>query len=226
MFHVVTNHVKVSFAHIEGFIDDTTRVKKQQFKNKNVMNILSEIASPLTTMKKVAVCAMLVFACVNANADSKDFDKLSKIKDVNMTHVDKNMINLAAQTGAGLHLGDAININDEDGDMIKTISDIKIFHSEKKKAMDKMKTEATKILKAKKWQPLIDQKGEEGEIVKIYQAKDGDQISNVVVAIEEDDAVVVVIDGTFDLTKLMGMGGNGDDDNNEDKEDHEDEEQK
>ena len=174
------------------------------------MNILSKISSSLMTMKKVAVCAMLVFACINANADSKDFDKLSKIKDVNMTHVDKNMINLAAQTGAGLHLGDAINIDDEDGDMIKTINEIKIYHCEKKGAMEKFKKEATKVLKAKKWQALIDQKGEEGEIVKIYQAKDGDQISNVVVAIEEDNAVVVVIDGTFDLTELMGMGGDDD----------------
>lgn len=175
------------------------------------MNILSKNCGPLLTVKKLAVCAVLVFACVSANAENKDFDKLSKIKEVEVMHIDKNMINLAAQSGAGLHIGDAINFDDEDGDMIKTINEIKIYHCEKKGAMEKFKKEATKILKAKKWQALIDQKGEEGEIVKIYQAKDGDQISNVIFASEEDEAVVIVIDGAFDLTKAMGMGNNNED---------------
>ena len=175
------------------------------------MNILSKNCGPLLTVKKLAVCAVLVFACVSANAENKDFDKLSKIKEVEVMHIDKNMINLAAQTGAGLHIGDAINIDDEDGDMIKTINEIKIYHCEKKGAMEKFKKEATKILKAKKWQALIDQKGDDGEIVKIYQAKDGEQNSNVIFASEEDEAVVIVIDGAFDLTKAMGMGNNNED---------------
>lgn len=175
------------------------------------MNILSKNCGPLLTVKKLAVCAVLVFACVSANAENKDFDKLSKIKEVEVMHIDKNMINLAAQSGAGLHIGDAINFDDEDGDMIKTINEIKIYHCEKKGAMEKFKKEATKILKAKKWQALIDQKGEEGEIVKIYQAKDGEQNSNVIFASEEDEAVVIVIDGAFDLTKAMGMSNNNED---------------
>ena len=175
------------------------------------MNILSKNCGPLLTMKKLAVCAVLVFACVSAYAENKDFDKLSKIKEVEVMHIDKNMINLAAQSGAGLHIGDAINFDDEDGDMIKTINEIKIYHCEKKGAMEKFKKEATKILKAKKWQALIDQKGEEDEIVKIYQAKDGEQNSNVIFASEEDEAVVIVIDGAFDLTKAMGMGNNNED---------------
>ena len=180
------------------------------------MKKLSKIYGPLSTMKKLAVCAVLVFACVSAYAESKDFGKLSKIKEVEVMHIDKNMINLAAQSGESIHLGDFVHIDKADDgslDMLETINEIKIYHCEKKDAMEKFKKEATKILKAKKWQALIDQKGEEGEIVKIYQAKDGDQISNVVFAQEKDDAVVVVIDGTFDITKMMGMGG---DDANED----------
>ena len=42
---------------------------------------------------------------------------------------------------------------------------------------------------------------------------------------QEDEAVVVVIDGTFDITKMMGMDNDGDDDNDEDEEDNDDEEQ-
>ena len=178
------------------------------------MKKLSKIYGPLSTMKKLAVCAVLVFACVSAYAESKDFGKLSKIKEVEVMHIDKNMINLAAQSGESIHLGDFIHIDKADDgslDMLKTINEIKIYHCEKKDAMEKFKKEATKILKAKKWQALIDTKGDDGEVVKIYQAKDGEQVSNVVFAQEKDDAVVVVIDGTFDLTKVMGIGNNNED---------------
>ena len=178
------------------------------------MKKLSKIYGPLSTMKKLAVCAVLVFACVSAYAESKDFGKLSKIKEVEVMHIDKNMINLAAQSGESIHLGDYIHIDKTDDgslDMLETINEIKIYHCEKKDAMEKFKKEATKILKAKKWQALIDTKGDDGEVVKIYQAKDGEQVSNVIFASEEDDAVVVVIDGAFDLTKAMGMGNNNED---------------
>ena len=170
------------------------------------MNITSKMYGPFETAKKLAACAVLILVCLTAQAENKAFEKLAKIKDVEFVHVDKNMIELASKTGEGLHLGDVINLDDKDGKFISTISNIKVFTSEKKKSMEQMKKAATKILKGKGWHPLVDTTGEEGEVVKIYQAKDGEQITNVVVAVEEDNAVVVVIDGTFDITKLMGMG--------------------
>ena len=49
-------------------------------------------------------------------------------------------------------------------------------------------------------------------MVKIYQAKKGEQITNAILVIEEDEAQLVIIDGTFDLTKMMGQQkGNNED---------------
>ena len=165
-------------------------------------------------IKMLTVCAMLVFTCISANAETKEFDKLSKIKDVDVTHVNKGMIEQAAKTGAGIHLGENINFDDESGEILNTINEIKVFHCEKEKAMGELKDKAQKILKAKKWNPLIDTKDDDGRIVKIYQAKDGEQNTNVVFVVDEDEAVVVVIEGTFDITKMMGMDGDHEDNTN------------
>lgn len=181
------------------------------------MNNLSKMYSPLATMKKLAVCAVMVCVCMGAQAENKTFDKLAKIKDVDLVRVDKSMIEMAAKAGTGIHLGDAINLDDESGDMLKSINGIKVFHCDKKEAMEELKNKATKLLKGKEWQTLMDMKSDEGQIVKIYQAKDGEDITNVVLALEEDEAVLVVIEGTFDLTKMMEKGNNAETDNsNED----------
>jgi hypothetical protein len=163
-------------------------------------------------MKKLVICAILVFACTNANAQSKDFDKLAKIDGVEFVHIDKSMINLAAKTGTGLHIGESINIGDQNGEILNQFNDVKVFVCDKKKTAVRLKTAALKLLKGKKWEQLIDTKGEDGEMVKIYQAKKGEQITNAILVIEEDEAQLVVIDGTFDLTKMMGQQkGNNED---------------
>ena len=178
------------------------------------MNIKSKMYASFETLKKLAACTVLVLVCLTAQAENKAFDKLSKIKDVDFVNVDKDMVALAAKSGEGLHLGDVVNLDDTDGKFLNTIDNIKVFSSENKKAMEQMQKTATKILKGKDWQPLIDMKGDDGEIVKIYQAKEGEKNTNVVVAIEEDECVVVIIDGTFDIKQMMEMGNKG---NNEEQ---------
>jgi len=170
------------------------------------MNKLFTTNSPLKAMKKLAICAVLVFVSVNANAQCQDFDKLAKIKGVEYQHVDKNMINLAAKMGEGLHIGEAINIGGggDAGKILDQFNDVKVFICEEEGNIPKFKKTALKVLKGKQWEPLIDTKGDEGEIVKIYQAKKGEQVTSVILAIEDDEAQLVVLDGTFDITKMMG----------------------
>jgi hypothetical protein len=45
--------------------------------------------------------------------------------------------------------------------------------------------------------------GEDGETVKICQAKEGDKTINVIMSIEDDEAQLVVINGTLDLSELL-----------------------
>ena len=166
--------------------------------------------SPLQTTKKLAVCAVLAFVCVGANAQSNAFDKLAKIKGVEYQHVDKNMINLAAKQGNGLHVGEAVNLGggDDGGKFLDQFDDVKVFTCEEGGNIKKFKKAALKLLKGKEWEPLIDTKGDDGEMVKIYLSKKGEQSTNVILTVEEDEATLVVINGTFDLAKMMQQGMN------------------
>ena len=171
------------------------------------MNILYRVHSHLGTMKRLAICAILVFACVNAHAQS-DFDKLAKIKGVEYTHIGKDMIKLAALAGEGLHVGDMeLNLGVGEGeDFLNQFDDVKVFTCEQKGSIQKFKKTALKLLKGQEWEPLIDTKGDDGEIVKIYLSKNGEHSTNVILSVEDEEANLVVINGTFDFAKMMQEG--------------------
>ena len=174
------------------------------------MKNLSETFSPLRTMKKWAVCAVLVFVCASANAQSTNFEKLAKIKGVEYTHVSKDMIKLAAQQGKGLHVGEMINLGDGEGEeFLNQFDDVKVFTCEQKGSIKKFKKTALNLLKGRQWEPLLETTGDEGEIVKIYLSKNGEHSTNVILAIEDEEANLVVINGTFDFSKMMQEGMKG-----------------
>ena len=172
------------------------------------MKNLSETFSPLRAMKKWAVCAVLVFLCTSVNAQSTNFEELAKIKGVDYTHVGKDMISQAAKQGKGLHVGEVVNLGGEDlgGKVLHQLDDVKVFSCEEKGSIKKFKKTALKLLKGQQWEPLIDTKGDEGEIVKIYLSKNGEYSTNVILAVEEEEAHLVVINGTFDFAKMMQEG--------------------
>ena len=173
------------------------------------MNNLYRVYSHLWTMKRLAICAILVFACVNAYAQS-DFDKLAKIKGVEYTHISKDMIKLAAKEGEGLHVGDMeLNLGIGKGeDFLNQFDDVKVFTCEEKSSVQKFKKAALKLLNGKEWEPLIDTKGDDGEIVKIYLSKNGEHSTNVILSVEDEEANLVVINGTFDFAKMIQQGMN------------------
>lgn len=171
------------------------------------MKNLIEMFSPMWTVRKWAVCAMLVLMCASANAQSVDFEKLAMIKGVEYTHVSKDMIKLAAKEGKGLHVGEMINLGDGEGEeFLNQFDDVKVFTCEQKGSIKKFKKTALNLLKGRQWEPLLETTGDEGEIVKIYLSKNGEHSTNVILSIEDDEANLVVIDGTFDLAKMIQEG--------------------
>ena len=159
-------------------------------------------------MKQLAICAVLSLVCVCAHAQSKAFSKLAKlenIKGVEYVHVDKTMLQLAAEKGGGLPIGDnsSFNFGDAAGDIMKLIDDVMVFSSDEKETVAKLKKSAQKLLKGKNWEVLLDVNGEDGESVKICQTKEGDKITNVVFVSEDDEAQVVVINGALDFAELL-----------------------
>lgn len=168
------------------------------------MKYSSKTFNPLKTMKKLAICVALTLVCAGANAQNKVFDKLTKMKGVEYTHVDKEMIKLAAKQGEGLNVGEVVNLGQGEGEeVLNQFDDVKVFVCNKGGDIKKFQKVALKLLKGKEWEPLIDTKGDDGEIVKIYLSKKGEQSTNVIMAVEENEATLVAISGTYDLTKMM-----------------------
>ena len=133
---------------------------------------------------------------------------MAKIKGVEYVHMDKNAINSAIETGSGLNLGNVVNIDDGFADMF---DDLKVFSCEEKSVIKKFEKEATKFLKDTKWQSLIDTTDEDGEKVRILQAKNGEKATTVIFAVEENEAALVVVDGKFNIAEMMDKYSKTDD---------------
>ena len=173
------------------------------------MNNVFTMNSSLQAIKKLAVCAALVCVCAGVFAQNKVFDELAKMKGVDYTHVDKNMIKVAAKQGKGLHVGEVVNLGEGEGEeFLDQFNDVKVFTCEEGGDVKKFQKTAMKLLKGKEWEPLIDTKGEDGEVIKIYLSKNGEQSTNVILAVQDDEAHLVVISGTFDFAKMLQQGMN------------------
>ena len=158
-------------------------------------------------MKKIILSLIVLLSAGSTYGQSTNFEEIAKIKGVEYTHVDKDMIKLAAKQGKGLHVGEMVNLGDGEGEeFLDQFDDVKVFACEEKGSVKKFKKTALKLLKGQEWEPLIDTKGDDGEIVKIYLSKNGEHSTNVILAVEEEEANLVVINGTFDYAKMMQEG--------------------
>lgn len=158
-------------------------------------------------MKKIILSLIVLLSVGSAYGQSTNFEEIAKIKGVEYTHVDKDMIKLAAKQGNGLHVGEMVNLGDGEGEeFLDQFDDVKVFTCEEKGSVKKFKKTALKLLKGQEWEPLIDTKGDDGEIVKIYLSKNGEHSTNVILAVEEEEANLVVINGTFDYAQMMQEG--------------------
>jgi len=158
-------------------------------------------------MKKIILSLIVLLSVGSAYSQSTNFEEIAKIKGVEYTHVDKDMIKLAAKQGKGLHVGEMVNLGDGEGEeFLNQFDDVKVFTCEEKGSVKKFKKTALKLLKGQEWEPLIDTKGDDGEIVKIYLSKNSEHSTNVILAVEDEEANLVVINGTFDYAKMMQEG--------------------
>ena len=158
-------------------------------------------------MKKIILSLIVLLSVGSAYSQSTNFEEIAKIKGVEYTHVDKDMIKLAAKQGKGLHVGEMVNLGDGEGEeFLDQFDDVKVFTCEEKGSVKKFKKTALKLLKGQEWEPLIDTKGDDGEIVKIYLSKNGEHSTNVILAVEDEEANLVVINGTFNYAKMMQEG--------------------
>ena len=158
-------------------------------------------------MKRIIFSFIVLLSVAGANAQSANFEELSKIKGVDYTHVDKDMIERTAKQGKGLDVAGIVNLGDDDKEeFLNQFDDVKVFKCEDKGSIKKFKKTVQKLLQGKEWEPLIDTKGPDGEILKIYLSKNGEHSTNVILAVEDEEANLVVINGTFDMAKQLQGG--------------------
>ena len=157
-----------------------------------------------TLLLKAALCAAILLAPTSAGAQDKEFKKLKKIDGVEHVHIPKFLISLAAKNGEGLNLGGNVSLGDYwTGDLLKKIEAVDVFTSENEQSATQMGKRVQSIMNGKGWESLVDVKDEDGEKVKIFQAKQGKQTTFVIFAEEEKEATLVVIKGEVDMDKLL-----------------------
>ena len=159
-------------------------------------------------MKKIILSLIVLLSVGSANAQSTNFEEMAKIKGVEYVQVNKDMIKHAAQQGECLHVGDIVNLggNDLGGTYLHQLDDVKLFSCEEKGSIRKFTKTALNLLKGEQWEPLIDTKDEDGGIIKIYLSKNGEHSTNAFLIVEDEEAHLVVLNGTYDLAKMMQEG--------------------
>ena len=170
--------------------------------------------SPLRTMKRLAVCAMLMIVCVHASAQNKDFEKLAKIDGIEYQHLDKKAISEAVKQKQGL-LDDveANGISFDKVEMMNNIAkilnmdDLMVFSCTEEKAVEPLKKSVVEILKGDGWEAIIDVKGDDGQVVKIYQNETGDKKTSVIFGSDKDDTKLMVIEGALGILQMMEHAG-------------------
>lgn len=162
-----------------------------------------------TLLLKVALCATVLFAPTTAKAQVAEFKELAKIKGVEVVHMDKKMINSAAEKGEDLKY-DEITIAGSGSEILNYLDDVFLYRCEAQKGAEILKKKVLKLLKNEKWQTLMDVAGDEGEKVKMCQAKEGEKNTNVFFVEKDDETVFVVMTGSLDLANLIEKYTNGD----------------
>ena len=166
--------------------------------------------SPLRTMKRLAVCAMLMIVCVHASAQNKDFEELAKIDGIEYQHLDKKAISEAVKQKQGLL--DDVEANGMSIDKVEMMNniakilnmdDLMVFSCKEEKAVEPLKKSVVEILKGDGWEAIIDVKGDEGQIVKIYQNKTDGKQTSVIFGSDKEDTKLMVIEGSLGILQMM-----------------------
>ena len=170
--------------------------------------------SPLRTMKRWGVCAMLMIVCANASAQNKAFEELAKIDGIEYQHLDKKAINEAFKQKQGLL--DDVEANGITFDKVEIMNniakilnmdDLMVFSCTEEKAVEPLKKSVMEILKGDGWEAIIDVKGDLGQIVKIYQNETGDKHTTVIFGSDKDDTKLMVIEGSLGILQMMEHAG-------------------
>ena len=145
---------------------------------------------------KTLLCTAMIFICLTANAQVKEFEKYADTKNVTYVYISKYMIGM---------VGKMANMPGVDiSSLSNKLSAIQIITSDFPDAGKKLKKEVQGILSSGKYEKLM-QINEDDSKVNIYHTE-GKQQSAVVMISDSDGKVTVsVFSGKFLLDDVMKM---------------------
>ncbi len=140
---------------------------------------------------------IIALTCINANAQDNPFDKFADSKDVTYVYISETMLKLF-----GTDVMPSINGMDisEIGSKLKSIQVITSEKATKKS----LKSEAMDIIKKHSYERLM-QIAEKDNNVDIYHK--GGKYNSIIVMVNEnnDDTVLIVFSGTFNVSNILQM---------------------
>lgn len=167
-----------------------------------------EMISPLRTMKKVVLCAMLMMVCAHASAQNKEFEKLAKIDGVEYEHLNKEAIREAVQKKSdqlneinGITF-DKVEIQNNIAKILN-MDDLMVFSCKEEKAVEELKKSVQEIVKGDGWESILDINAEDGQMVKIYQNTTDGKKTSVIFGSSKDDTQLMVIEGSLGILQMM-----------------------
>ena len=167
-----------------------------------------EMSSPLRTMKKVVLCAMLMMVCAHASAQNKEFEKLAKIDGVEYEHLNKEAIREAVQKKSdqlneinGITF-DKVEIRNNIASILD-MDDLMVFSCKEEKAVEELKKSVQGIVKGDGWESILDINAEDGQMVKIYQNTTDGKKTSVIFGSSKDDTQLMVIEGSLSILQMM-----------------------
>lgn len=148
------------------------------------------------TVIKSLLCTAMVFICLTANAQVKEFEKYADTKNVTYVYISKYMIGL---------VGKMANMPGVDiSSLSNKLSAIQIITSDFPDAGKKLKKEVQGILSSGKYEKLM-QINEDDSKVNIYHTEGKQQSAVVMISDSDGKVTVIVFSGKFLLDDVMKM---------------------
>lgn len=143
-----------------------------------------------TNLMKLMLALGLMIAGLGAQAQVKQFEKYSDVKDVQYVFISKAMLqmagNMAAPKVPGLNMKGTSN----------KLTAMQIITSEKAETSAKLKSDAIRIAKEDKYDILM-QVDDESDKVRIYFHEGKNQSALLMLIEEEEGVTVIVFSGNF-----------------------------
>ena len=145
---------------------------------------------------KTLLCTAMIFICLTANAQVKEFEKYADTKNVTYVYISKYMIGM---------VGKMANMPGVDiSSLSNKLSAIQIITFDFPDAGKKLKKEVQGILSSGKYEKLM-QINEDDSKVNIYHTEGKQQSAVVMISDSDGKVTVIVFSGKFLLDDVMKM---------------------